>query len=115
MTLPELQSCLDRLGVSLSLRLVVDAPVGVMTPEVKSALLAHKPALLALLVATPPAPPPEVFVASPALLARFAALAALPADDYDREERAAIMQFEAGLTRLEAEHRAGLVRRREAP
>jgi hypothetical protein len=40
---------LDRLGVKLSLRLVVDAPVGVMTEELKAALLAHKPRLLALL------------------------------------------------------------------
>ena len=49
MTLPELQSCLDHLGVKLSLRLVVDAPAGVMTPEIKTALAAHKPRLLALL------------------------------------------------------------------
>ena len=50
MTLPELRACLDRLGVRLSVRLVVDAPVGVLTPEVKAALADHKPALLALLV-----------------------------------------------------------------
>jgi TubC N-terminal docking domain len=52
MTLPELQSCLDRLGVKLSLRgdrLAVDAPAGVMTEEIKAALAAHKPALLAML------------------------------------------------------------------
>ena len=31
-----------------------------------------------------------------------------PADDYDREERAAIMEFDGGLSRDEAERRAGL-------
>ena len=49
MNLPELQACLDRLGVRLSLRLVVDAPAGVMTRELKAALAAHKPRLLAQL------------------------------------------------------------------
>jgi hypothetical protein len=58
MTLPELQTCLERLGVKLSLRLVVDAPAGVMTPEVKHALATHKPALLAMLaVGSPPVRP----------------------------------------------------------
>ena len=61
MTLPELQSCLDHLGVTLSLRLVVDAPAGVLTPEVRSALADHKPALLGLLVGveTESSPPPS--------------------------------------------------------
>jgi hypothetical protein len=53
---------LDRLGVRLSLRLVVDAPAGVMTHEVIDALATHKPALLALLAGadhrTDPAGPP---------------------------------------------------------
>jgi hypothetical protein len=49
MTLPELQSRLNRLGVKLSLRLVIDAPAGVITPEVKTALANYKPCLLALL------------------------------------------------------------------
>jgi hypothetical protein len=40
---------LGRLGVKLSAQLVVDAPVGEMTEEIKAALAAHKPALLALL------------------------------------------------------------------
>jgi hypothetical protein len=62
MTLPDLQACLDRLGVRLSLRLVVDAPAGVMTPEILAALVAHKPRLLALLTgvddrADPTGPP----------------------------------------------------------
>jgi hypothetical protein len=49
MTLPELQSCLDRLGVKLSLKLVVDAPARVISPEIKAALATHKPRLLVLL------------------------------------------------------------------
>jgi hypothetical protein len=40
---------LDRLGVRLSLRLVVDAPAGVMTEELRAALGCHKPALLVML------------------------------------------------------------------
>jgi hypothetical protein len=49
MTFPELLACVDRLGIRLSLRLVVDAPAGVITQELLDALLTHKPALLALL------------------------------------------------------------------
>jgi hypothetical protein len=49
MTLHELLAALDAGGVSLSLRLVVDAPRGVLTEELKAALLAHKPLLLARL------------------------------------------------------------------
>jgi hypothetical protein len=49
MTLPELQARLDRLGVQLTLRLVVDAPAGVLTAEIKTSLAAHKPRLLAML------------------------------------------------------------------
>jgi site-specific DNA-methyltransferase (adenine-specific) len=52
MTLLDLRACLDRLGVRLSLRgdrLVADAPAGSLTGEIKAALLAHKPALVALL------------------------------------------------------------------
>jgi hypothetical protein len=49
MTLPELKSWLDGLGVKLSLRLRVDAPAGVITPEVKAELERHKPSLLARL------------------------------------------------------------------
>jgi hypothetical protein len=49
---------LDRLGVRLSLRLVVDAPAGVMTGELKSSLAAHKPALLAMLARADDRPGP---------------------------------------------------------
>jgi hypothetical protein len=49
---------LDHLGVKLSLRLVVDAPAGVMTEEIKAALAAHKPHLLAMLAGESPAPWP---------------------------------------------------------
>jgi hypothetical protein len=43
---------MDRLGIRLAIRgdrLVVDAPAGVMTPELRDALAIHKPALLRLL------------------------------------------------------------------
>ncbi len=46
MTLPELSCRLDELGVLLSVRLVVDAPRGVLTPEITDALKDHKPLLL---------------------------------------------------------------------
>lgn len=46
MTLPELTEALDALGVRLSVRLVVDAPRGVLTPEIRDALAVHKPLLL---------------------------------------------------------------------
>jgi len=49
MTLPELMDALEARGVKLSLRLVVDAPRGVMTDQIKAALAAHKPTLLARL------------------------------------------------------------------
>ena len=49
MTLPELVETLKVRGVKLSLRLVVDAPRGVMTDEIKAALVAHRGALLARL------------------------------------------------------------------
>jgi hypothetical protein len=57
MTLPELHALLDRLGIVLSVRgdrLHYQAPPGVMTPEVRTALADHKPALLA-----DPPPPPD--------------------------------------------------------
>ncbi len=50
MTLPELTEALDELGVSLSLRLVVDAPQGVLTPELRAALAANKTLLLQRIV-----------------------------------------------------------------
>ncbi len=102
MTLPELQSCLDSLGVKLSLRLVIDAPAGVLTSEVVNSLKAHKPHLMAMLArldfGTGPDRPtaPEPFWPGG------------PADDYDRQERAGIMEFDGGLSRDEAERRAGL-------
>jgi TubC N-terminal docking domain len=49
MTLPDLVNALEAKGVRLSLRLVVDAPRGVMTDQIKTALAAHKPTLLARL------------------------------------------------------------------
>jgi hypothetical protein len=88
---------LDLLGVKLSLRLVVDAPArlvvdapaGVLTPEVKAALLAHKPALLARLEQSSPAAPPEV--AAACRLERLAQLFAEAArDPYTALEREAI-------------------------
>jgi hypothetical protein len=57
MTLPELQSSLDRLGVGLTLdgdRLKVDAPPGVLTAAIKAELVTHKPALIRKLVSGDP-------------------------------------------------------------
>jgi hypothetical protein len=49
MTLDDLTAALDGMGVNLSLRLVVDAPTGALTSEIKAALKAHKPTLVARL------------------------------------------------------------------
>jgi hypothetical protein len=49
MNLPDLIATLDAQDVRLSARLVVDAPVGALTPELREALAAHTPALLARL------------------------------------------------------------------
>lgn len=52
MTPETLLAELDRLNVTLTLagdKLHVEAPAGVLTPELKDALLQHKPALVALL------------------------------------------------------------------
>jgi hypothetical protein len=46
MTLPDLMSTIDALDIKLSLRLVVDAPPGVISEELRDELAAHKPALL---------------------------------------------------------------------
>jgi hypothetical protein len=49
MNLRELESCLDSLGVKLAARgdkLCVDAPAGVLNPQLRAALAEHKPALL---------------------------------------------------------------------
>lgn len=50
MTLPDLLATLDAQGVCLSARLVVDAPSGALTPELRDALAAHKALLLERLV-----------------------------------------------------------------
>jgi hypothetical protein len=57
MTLPELETTLANRGVRL-VRLVVDAPRGVLTPEIKAALATHKSALLRQLSGSSPAAPP---------------------------------------------------------
>jgi hypothetical protein len=49
MTLPDVIAAVDGRGVKLSLRLVVDAPRGAMTDELRRALADHKPSLLARL------------------------------------------------------------------
>ena len=46
MSPPELTEALDGLGVVLSARLVVDAPTGVLTPELRDSLARHKALLL---------------------------------------------------------------------
>jgi hypothetical protein len=91
---------LDRLGVRLSLRLVVDAPAGVMTHEVIDALATHKPALLVLLARvddrTEPGPPP-------ADRRWRAAVARWPVDWRERWGRRANEVESAGATWIEAE------------
>lgn len=49
MTLAELLDAITSNGIKLGLRLVVDAPAGVMTDAIRSALVEHKPHLLAKL------------------------------------------------------------------
>jgi len=52
MLLADLQTTMDRLDVKLAVsgdKLIVDAPAGVLTSEITSALKVHKPALLAKL------------------------------------------------------------------
>jgi hypothetical protein len=168
-TLPELQSCLDSLGVKVSLRLVVDAPAGAITAELRDALAEHKHALMARLVeAGPPeAPVPEAAAPGPppwpprdprlagwpvewrekwgiraneleaagvpwpeherrAFLEVQAEMTGPPPpdperhrrirerfatwveDEYAKEERAAIQEFDGGLSREAAERKAGL-------
>jgi hypothetical protein len=46
MTPADLLAALDAQDVHLSARLVVDAPAGALTPELREALTAHKPLLL---------------------------------------------------------------------
>src|SRR5262245_29183738 len=91
MTLSELQSCLDRLGDRLSLGLAAAAPVGVLTPEIKAALAAHKPRLVAMLALvddrTEPAGPPATEPTRPAGppgLSDHEAVAAIDASFADR-------------------------------
>src|SRR5262245_37809376 len=73
MTLRELHALLGRLEIVLSVhgdRLHYQAPPGAMTPEVKTALATHKPALMRLLSAVEsPAPPPPPWPPRPAELA----------------------------------------------
>ncbi len=58
--LPGLLATLETLGIRLSLRLVIDAPRGVLTNDLKAALAAHKPLLVARLAAADiQAPRPE--------------------------------------------------------
>lgn len=49
MTYPELLDAISTHGIKLGLRLVVDAPAGVITDELRAALKEHKPHLLAKL------------------------------------------------------------------
>src|SRR5438094_489955 len=49
MTLADLLVALNARGIKLTLRLVVDAPRGVMTQELRNALAAYRPSLLARL------------------------------------------------------------------
>lgn len=93
---------LRRAGVLLSAKregLTFDAPAGAMTPQLRAAVKAHKPELLAVL-------------AGDYLGAAFALLLTLP-DPAQREalaerfdERAGIHQYDGNLSRGEAERQA---------
>jgi hypothetical protein len=50
MNLAELYRVIDSGGYRLTARLVVDAPYGVVTPEIRAALAAYKPLILQRLV-----------------------------------------------------------------
>jgi hypothetical protein len=132
MNLSDLESCLDRLGIKLSLRLIVDAPCGAMTSELKRALAIHKPDLLARLIGmefqsetaslVPSGAPgwqhsgpgiadpiADGAIEPPVPSTSFKELGAADlVDDYAREERAAIMEFDGGLTRNVAERAAAV-------
>jgi hypothetical protein len=62
MTAAGLVDLMSHLGVRLSAaegRLRVDAPAGVLTEELRAALVEHKPAILAILAGPPAEPDPE--------------------------------------------------------
>jgi hypothetical protein len=63
MTLPQLMDALEVLGVSLSVRLLVDAPAGVITPEIRQSLADHKPEFIARLAQRDSAPLPRCWTA----------------------------------------------------
>jgi hypothetical protein len=63
MTLPELMDALYVLRVSLSIRLVVDAPAGVITPEIRQSLADHKTEIVARLAQRDSAPLPRYWTA----------------------------------------------------
>src|SRR5438105_3680208 len=94
MSTPELLDNLRRRGVRLEVhgdRLKVDAPTGTLTAEIKAALAEHKPEILAVLSARCGESIPNADVV----------------DSWEWiEERAAILEFDGGLTRDEAGHRA---------
>jgi TubC N-terminal docking domain len=119
------------LGVKLSLRLVIEAPIGALTSEIKNALAKHKSDLLARLArvgfqsecesrglsrlncrgSEPGIVHPTfgfgVDCQSQATSSVTPAVMDL-ADDYAWLERAAIMEFDGRLTREEAERNASL-------
>jgi hypothetical protein len=59
MTLSELMDALSARDVRLSLRLVVDAPPGALTDELRFELAAHKPAVIRRLVESVQEPTPD--------------------------------------------------------
>ena len=63
MTLPELMDALNDLRVSFSVRLVIDAPAGVITPEIRQSLADHKLEIIARLVQRDSAPLPRYWTA----------------------------------------------------
>jgi hypothetical protein len=117
MTRPELHALLGRLGIKLSVRgdrLHYQAPPGSMTPEVRTALADHKPALLGLLAGTEsPSPAPPPWPPRPAELAtwpvewrerwgRLANELEVAGTPFPESERRAFVQVKAEIAEAEA-------------
>lgn len=110
MTLADLVTAVEASGIRLSLRLVVDAPAGIVGPEIRDALRQHKPHLLVRLASEaqwqasratrwgPAVGDPEegVNVRAPDPTGRegrlASILAAAPRDHYAVAERAALIE-----------------------
>jgi len=111
----EILATCERLDVRLSAKgdkLVVDAPRGALTPDLRATLTVHKPGILANLAARPDGRGDSLpTVDPPGTWARRAAALLATIDDPSRrvalredfEHRAGVCEFDGGLGRDEAE------------